>query len=116
MHSNRMHSARLLTTSRNILCILGGGEGSTEVPPPVGRPGGMSAHPPGCRPPLDSDPLEAEPPGLVTWDACWEATPFVNGMIHRCKNITLPQTSYAGGNKKAFQITRMPTNRLSDST
>ena len=29
--------------------------------------------------------------------------PPVNRITNRCKNITLPQTSFAGGNKKAFQ-------------
>ena len=39
-------------------------------------------------------PLDA---GHVTCDACWEAKPPVNKMTHTCKNITLPQTSFAGG-------------------
>ena len=30
--------------------------------------------------------------------ACTEADPPVNRMTDRCKNITLPQTSFAGGN------------------
>ena len=29
--------------------------------------------------------------------ACTEADPPVNRMTNRCKNITLPQTSFAGG-------------------
>ena len=37
------------------------------------------------------------------WDtscnACWDTTP-VNRMTDRCKNITLPQTSFAGGNNR----------------
>ena len=49
---------------------------------------------------LDADPPKADPPGHVTCDACWEATPlWTEGMIHACENITLPQTSFAGGNK-----------------
>ena len=31
--------------------------------------------------------------------ACNGANPPVNRMTDRCKNITLPQTSFAGGNK-----------------
>ena len=51
-----------------------------------------------------SPSLEADPSGCtlhpahVTCDACWEADPSVNGMTHRCKNITLSQTLLAGGN------------------
>ena len=56
--------------------------------------------------PLDTSPcrqthLDADPPpdaGHVTCAACWEATP-VNRMTHRCKNITLSQTSSADGNQ-----------------
>ena len=32
--------------------------------------------------------------------ACTEVDAPVNRMTDRCKNITLPQTSFAGGNKK----------------
>ena len=32
--------------------------------------------------------------------ACTEADPPVNRMTDRCKNITLPQTSFAGGNNQ----------------
>ena len=41
--------------------------------------------------PLDADSHGGRPP------------PPVNRMTHRCKSITLPQTSFAGGNKKAFR-------------
>ena len=51
--------------------------------------------------------LGSQPPPLLS--ACWEANPPfqcmlgsqppVNRMTHRCKNITLPQTSLSGGNK-----------------
>ena len=35
----------------------------------------------------------------TTWNACWDTPPPpVNRMTDRCKNITLPQTSFAGGN------------------
>ena len=46
--------------------------------------------PPGCRPP---------PPGHVTCDACWEANThsLVDRMTEDYENITLPQTSFAGG-------------------
>ena len=43
----------------------------------------------------------------------WGTHPPVNRMTNRCKNITLPQTSFAGGNKKAFQTN--VNHLLSDS-
>ena len=61
------------------------------------------ADPVRCRPPPPRQipkmqtPPDGDPPGYVTCDACWEATLLVNRMTHRCKNITLPQTSFAGG-------------------
>ena len=68
----RMHSSRMRTVHLlTISCSVGGG-------------GVVHLH--GCRPsrmrilPLDSDP------------------PLVNRMTDRCKNITLPQTLFAGGN------------------
>ena len=36
---------------------------------------------------------------LVPGGCTWSGTPPVNRMTNRCKNITLPQTSFAGGNK-----------------
>ena len=38
----------------------------------------------------------ADPPGHVTCDACWEANPHPP-WTNTCENITLPQTSFAGG-------------------
>ena len=71
--------------------------------------------PPVRDPPLDRDPLEKGPSGQrlqietplgqrppvqrtpchVTCDVCWDRDPHppLNRMTHRCKNITLPQTS-----------------------
>ena len=37
--------------------------------------------------------------GHVCWGVC-HACPPVNRMTDACENITLPQTSFAGGNKK----------------
>ena len=73
------------------------------------RPGGS---PPGnpplpSRPPWSRPPLEQAPP--------WEQTPLGPGtpplwtefLTHACENITLPQTSFAGGKKKkTMAITR----------
>ena len=51
-------------------------------------------------------PLPLETCCKACWDttcnAYWDSTPL-NRMTDRCKNITLPQTSFAGGNKNAFQ-------------
>ena len=45
--------------------------------------------------PPDSDP---PPPGNVTCDACWKPTQSPCGQTNTCENITLPKTSFAGGN------------------
>ena len=67
MHSNRMRTARLLTVFHSIPCISGGG-----LPNPAGcRPHPPEGRPRGCRSPLDADPH-----GHVTCDACWEANPL----------------------------------------
>ena len=42
--------------------------------------------------------------------ACWDTTPTVNRMTDRCKNITLPQTSFAGGNKMVTNCGRVLPN------
>ena len=49
--------------------------------------------------PLEADPPDAEPLGYVTCDACWEGNrPPPNRQTNTCENITLPQTSFVGGN------------------
>ena len=37
------------------------------------------------------------PQTMFTCDACWEANP-TSPLVDTCENITLPQTSFAGGN------------------
>ena len=51
--------------------------------------------PPGGRPSPEADPL-------VMWPVmhAGKPSPPVNRMTHRCKNTTLPQTSFAGGKNK----------------
>ena len=53
------------------------------------------ASPPGAGTPRSRPPLPGPdtPPGPG----------IPRGQTHACKRITLPQTSFAGGNKKAFQ-------------
>ena len=75
MYSSRRRTARSLTISRSIQW------GSAQPPLDPDPPSRMQTPHPGCRPPY---------PGCRT---------PVNRMTHRCKNITLPQTSFAGGNK-----------------
>ena len=90
-----MRTSCLLTVSLSIPWISGAGleeEGGLPTPldadPPGGRP--PESDPPGGRPlqkadPLDADPLEAK------------LRSPVNRMTHASENITLPQTSFAGG-------------------
>ena len=47
--------------------------------------------------------------------ACTEADPPVNRMTNRCKNITLPQTSFAGGNKMSLKSCSQPKNMHSSA-
>ena len=75
LHSNRMRTARALTLSPSMLCAgRGAWSGGCMV-----RGGAWSW-------------------GVVSQHALRQ-TPPVNRMTNSCKNITLPQTSFAGGNK-----------------
>ena len=62
---------------------------------------GVLPNPPWMQIPLDVDPLHAEPPGCRS-PGCRPPLdadlPPVNRMAHGCKNITLPQTWFEGGN------------------
>ena len=58
--------------------------------------------------------------GLPNPNPLWMQTPPVNRMTDRCKNITLPQTSFAGGNKSwvIAKLNRQPgvgTNKVGSS-
>ena len=115
MYSSRMRATRSLTISHSIqggLPTPHSMQTSSEADPPKCRsPSLLDADAPGCRPPplvgrppLNAEPPrgrppsptptpEAEPPGHLTCDACWEANPhplWTGGMTHTCKNITLP--------------------------
>ena len=98
MHSSRMRTARLLTVSGEALPNPGGGvsiQGGSAKPgggvdPTLGGsasrgglPGGL--HPEGVCIGGSASRGSAQPPR------------FVYRMTHRCKNITLPRTSFAGG-------------------
>ena len=72
MRSSRMRTARSLTTS----CSIQWGVSAQSPLPRMHTPLDADA-PPGCRP------------------------PWTEGMTHACENITLPQTSFAGGKNSA---------------
>ena len=60
------------------------------LPYPTVSDGGGVCPPPGCRPPLEADPLDADlPVGRL---------PPCEQMTQGCKSITLPQTSFVAGN------------------
>ena len=100
MHSSRMRTAR--SSSRLLWgclpqCMLG-------YPPECGPgdPLGVGLRPP--RPGPSTSPLGV---GLEICKACWDTTcnacwdtipPWTEFLIHATENITLPQTSFAGGN------------------
>ena len=108
MHSSRMRTTRSLTVSG---CILRTPPSNHACPPAT-----MHAPPKPCMPPLATThaPHHAHPHPLATMHALWQpcmppsnhahppatmhAPHPVNRMTNRCKNITLPQTSFAGGN------------------
>ena len=72
------------------------------VPPAaVAVPGGLHQTPPGSRHPSQGGtPQTRHPPDQAPPD---QAPPC--GQTHACKHITLPQTSFAGGNnKKNFEL------------
>ena len=74
MHFSRMHTTRSFTISCSIQEVVVSLWMQTPLP---------GCTPPGCRSSLDADPPGGRSP--------------VNRMTHRCKNITLPQTSFAAG-------------------
>ena len=61
-------------------------------------------NPPGGRLPCRQTPLEVDPQeGTWDWAARQEVTSYrdsPHGQTNTCENFTLPQTSFAGGNKK----------------
>ena len=54
----------------------------------------------------------------MTCDAYWEAKPPVNRMADMCKNITLPQTLFAGSSKlhitMSLETVPLETKSVSD--
>ena len=77
-----MRTARLLTISWSIPCILG--DMNNPAPPPL--------------PQMQTPSLDADP--LVMWPVmhAGKPTPSSREQTSTCENITLPQASFAGGN------------------
>ena len=69
----------------------------TDPKPPVDRPGVCPPH--WIQTPQMQTPLDVDPFGHVTRDACWEVNHPVDIMTDTCENITLPKTSSACGKK-----------------
>ena len=107
LHSSRMRTARALTVSPSMLCTVG-------VPCSRGVPGPGGCLVQGVAWSMEGCLVWGVPglggfwsggvwfrgvPGLgVVSQHALRQTPLVNRMTDRCKNITLPQTSFAGGN------------------
>ena len=102
MHSSRMRTAHLLTVSHSIPCISWGIRGldrprGCRIPLPDAD--SLDVDPAGGRPPQMQTPWRQTPriqtPSHVTCDALVSQPPC--GQTITCVNITLPQTSFAGG-------------------
>ena len=100
MHSSEMCTIRLFTVSRSIRWGWSAQPPNADPPTPGGRP-----LPPVCRTPSppDADPMEADP-SWIQIPLPLDADPPVNRMTHKCKNITLPQTSFAFSNKSFLRV------------
>ena len=75
------------------------GGASAQSPPP--GPTRMQTPSPQMQTPLDGDPLPLDADPLVMWPVMHARKPTPYGQTNTCENITLPQTSFAGG-KYAF--------------
>ena len=92
-----MHSSKIHTTCSGRLSVgWGGGVCPGGCLPRGCLPRGVSAWVGVC--PGDIHPLPHYIHPLSI--ACWDTHHPVNRITDRCKNITLPQTSFAGSNKK----------------
>ena len=104
MHSSRTRTASLLIVSRSIR--------RRGVPPGCGTPLVMwPVMHAGKSTPLEADLPDVDPPGWrlpchVTCDACWEANHLPGQNELHTALITLPQASFASGNKLKLYATR----------
>ena len=103
IHYSRMRTARSLTVSRNICHPR-----PPRTPPPaMHTPPAMhallSCTPP--TPPTTHTPSPGMPPAMPPSPITTHAPPRTETLTHATQNITLPQASFAGGNKRTFQYT-----------
>ena len=105
MHSSRMRTARSFTISRRGVylprgCTCRGYLPGVYLPKWVYLPGGCTCL--GAVPAQVGVPAQGDVPAwglyLPMGGVPAQVLPPVNRMTNRCKNITLPQTSFAGGN------------------
>ena len=120
MHSSRMHTA----------CSLPHGASLSGGPPCTDTPG---RDPPGQRPQTETPLAETwDQRQRPAWEGIWDQAvrqevtlyrdplPSMDRMTDMCKNITLPQTSFAGGKYVIFIFSffrqRLTSTCLSVST
>ena len=103
MHSSRMRTAHSLTVSHCILCTPPCNHPPTTMHTPP-QPCMPSLQP--CMPPWQPHmpPATTHPPKKPHTPQKNHTRPPVNRMTNRCKNITLPQTSFAGGNNRLAHL------------
>ena len=82
-----------------------------QVPPRQVPPPGRYT-PLGRSPPAGTPPGQVHPPRQV--HPPWQVHPPVNRMTNWCKNITLPQTSFAGG-KKYIWVSLINLRRMKEN-
>ena len=101
-HSSRMHTARLLTVSPSMHCT----GGSALARGICLDWGGVCQHwgslP--CWGFCNCQGASALPEGVVSQHTLRQCPPSSNRMTDRCKNITLPQTSFAGGKNDLISV------------
>ena len=109
-YTTRMHSSRM-RIGRSSSHLGGLHQAPWEQAPPRDQTLPLSI-PPRTRPPPpdqapapDQAPLGPDPPRPGTPQD--QAPPPVNRMTNRCKNITLPQTSFAGGKKRKSRFVHL---------
>ena len=102
LHSSRMHTTRSLTVSPSMHCSGGVCSWRVGVPGPGGclDPRGMPGPHGGAWSPGVPGPRGVPGLGGGLSQHALRQNPPVNRMTDRCKNITLPQTSFAGGNRR----------------
>ena len=95
MHPSRMGTAHLLTYPGMGDCFQGGGLRNQR-----GLPGGSAQlGVGGCASGGGLPVRGVNPGGYASYGGVGQTPRWTEGMTHACENVTLPQTSFAGGNK-----------------